>query len=528
MNLSDDESDYDEEKETVCVRNLEAEGALLAQNLLPTKSRRIYELAYAAFLKWHQDNQSQPITENLLLAYFQELSHTYSPPTLWSNKAYKAKEAAVFQWIHIETFLRDADDYYYLIMKVVSIMGICGAMRCDEMTKLQTSDVKDMSPPNQTLNENNKKKFYYYVSIVDTKTYVPRTFVVGDIFYPILKKYVDLRQPIVAKDSRFFLFYSKRRCTKQPIGKNRFGDISKDIAGYLGLKNANDYTGHSYRRTAATLLSNSGANLAAVKALGGWLSDTTPQGYIEHSDHNRMQIFEGIVSANESLTAVPSSNSSPQPQLVPAKLFNFKTPLRTANARSSTKPTTSGSNGDQCGPELISAHKVLSSTSKRRGTCTITSGSLSVANSLASDTNLQGTSTTSVTSPLVPTTVTAHSENETTSKRSAHPNPSNILTAVQNNSLCGNEEFLDPGYLSEVFSEPMEPSSDSTNETSENQLIGNQTKKRKTICSNDKQPSNSIHDENYQSLDIESSFVQFQNCTIHNLTINKYVNPKVA
>ncbi|KAJ8664824.1 hypothetical protein QAD02_006486 [Eretmocerus hayati] len=132
-------------------------------------------------------------------------------------------------------------------------------------------------------------------------------------------------------------------------------------------------------------------------------------------------------------------------------MFKFKTSLRTANARSSTKPTISESNLNQSGRKLISAHEVLSSTSKRRVTSTVTSGSLSVVNSLASDTFKQGSSTTSVTSPLVSTIVTANSENETTSKRSTHPNPSNILTAVQNDSFRGSEEFVDPGYFSEVF-----------------------------------------------------------------------------
>ncbi|KAJ8685769.1 hypothetical protein QAD02_021562 [Eretmocerus hayati] len=255
------------------------------------------------------------------------------------DKAYEAKKAAVFRWINMETFLRDADNPHYLAMNAVSILSICGAMRYDVMKKLQTTDVKDMSPLNGVLNERNQKKF-----------------------------------------SLFFRFYSKGRCTEQPLGKNRFGEIANDIAAYLNLDNRNDYTGHSFRKTAATLLSNSGANLAAVKALGGWLSDTIPQGYIEHSDHNRMQIFEGLVSANEPLSAVPLTDRTPQPQLRPKKLFKFKKPLHSANKRGSNTSICSESNVTHTGPKLIPARKMLSSTPKSKVTCTVTSDSTNTVN----------------------------------------------------------------------------------------------------------------------------------------------------
>ena len=53
------------------------------------------------------------------------------------------------------------------------------------------------------------------------------------------------------------------------------------IASFLKLTNPELYnTGHSFRRTSATLLIEAGGDITAVKKLGGWKSTTVAEGYI--------------------------------------------------------------------------------------------------------------------------------------------------------------------------------------------------------------------------------------------------------
>ena len=45
-----------------------------ALNLLPVKSRKTYEQKYQSFLKWQQTKNTTSVSENVMLAYFSELS----------------------------------------------------------------------------------------------------------------------------------------------------------------------------------------------------------------------------------------------------------------------------------------------------------------------------------------------------------------------------------------------------------------------------------------------------------------------
>ncbi|XP_077279740.1 uncharacterized protein LOC143907092 [Temnothorax americanus] len=65
---------------------------------------------------------------------------------------------------------------------------------------------------------------------------------------------------------------------------------------------------HCLRRTSATLLSNSGANITMLKQLEGWKSAGIAEGYIENSLLNRQKIFDNITHA-----ANANSQSHPQP-----------------------------------------------------------------------------------------------------------------------------------------------------------------------------------------------------------------------
>lgn len=134
------------------------------------------------------------------------------------------------------------------------IFGVQGALRKHELCDLLITNVVD-------------KEDIVLVKIPDTKTKKPKSFIVNEDFYPIYKNYVDVR-PKDFDCKRFFLCYRNGKCTKQPIGINTIGNMPKIVAKYLQLENAENYTGHSFRRISATLLADSDADMLTLKRHG--------------------------------------------------------------------------------------------------------------------------------------------------------------------------------------------------------------------------------------------------------------------
>ena len=82
--------------------------------------------------------------------------------------------------------------------------------------------------------------------------------------------------------------------------------MPSNIAAYIGLKNPELYTGHSFRRSSATLLANSGEEITNIKRLGGWKSTSVAEGYLEESINQKKEMSNKILNINQ---AIPSTSS---------------------------------------------------------------------------------------------------------------------------------------------------------------------------------------------------------------------------
>jgi hypothetical protein len=109
----------------------------------------------------------------------------------------------------------------------------------------------------------------------------------GIIPINLYRKYINLR-PKKLSTMRLFLCYGSGKCTVQPVGINSFGKMPELIATFLKLENSKMYTGHAFRRSAATLLSDCGADVRTLKRFGGSKSDTVVEGYVEDSLQNKI------------------------------------------------------------------------------------------------------------------------------------------------------------------------------------------------------------------------------------------------
>lgn len=136
------------------------------------------------------------------------------------------------------------------------------------------------------------------IEIPNSKTYQPRSFMITDKkWIAPLKEYINLRKNI--PDGNLFMQIRYGKMTKQCIGHNTLSQFPKKIAAFLKL-NTEGFTGHCFRRTAATLLANNGGDLMQIKRLGGWKSSTVAEGYIDSSASTQVN------TAN--LISKPSSN----------------------------------------------------------------------------------------------------------------------------------------------------------------------------------------------------------------------------
>jgi integrase len=87
------------------------------------------------------------------------------------------------------------------------------------------------------------------------------------------------------------------------VGINTFAKIPCTVAQFLKLDQPQLYTGHSLRRSSASILSDSGAEFAAIKRLGGWKSTSVAEAYIEDSIQNKVNIAKQLFCTNETASS---------------------------------------------------------------------------------------------------------------------------------------------------------------------------------------------------------------------------------
>ena len=304
--------------------DIEAAAQSALSTVIPQKSKALYDLAYEKFEKWLEEKKIKHINEKVLLAYF-EGRKTQKASTLWTlysmlrselslkkniditkytslyaflkrqSEGYHAKKSNIFSKKNVHQFITEAEDRTFLMAKVALIIGIGGACRKAELTFLRVGDVSD-------------EDSHFVVKIPNTKTKVTREFVItegnieGQNFLDLIRKYIALR-PRNVKHDRFFVKYTNGTCGVQPVGINTVGSLPKAIAQFLKLPNPALFTGHCFRRSSATLLADSGADILKLKQHGGWKSSTVAEGYVEHSIENKKRIATDILGESSSSTS---------------------------------------------------------------------------------------------------------------------------------------------------------------------------------------------------------------------------------
>uniref|UniRef100_A0A1Y1M608 Tyr recombinase domain-containing protein n=1 Tax=Photinus pyralis TaxID=7054 RepID=A0A1Y1M608_PHOPY len=294
--------------------------------LLPKKSAQQYDIAYSNFLSWCRIKKVEGnFSEPVFLAYLEEKSKIWNSSTLWSkfsmikasvlvkngvdvskyfkviaflkrkNEGYSPKKSKTLTFEQVQRFINEAPDEKYLMVKVATIFGIYGACRREELCNLLTEDIELAGTS-------------LIVQIPNTKTKISRSFCIIGKYVDYFSKYAALR-PSVINHRRFFLKYSNYKCTANPVGINTFGKMPSTIAEFLNLPDTKAYTGHCFRRSSASLLAESGANITEIKKHGGWKSTSVAEGYLDQSITHKKAIAERIIPTPSSTITGASSTS---------------------------------------------------------------------------------------------------------------------------------------------------------------------------------------------------------------------------
>ena len=201
----------------------------------------------------------------------------------------------------------------------------------------------------------------YLVLISNNKNDYPGQFLIGELFYNKVKSYMSLRPGEHASD-RFFVHYSNGKCKAQNIGRHTIGGIPKLIAQFCQLKDAERYTGHCFRRTAATLLSESGASMQMIKLLGRWRSDLIAHGYIEDSVRNPQMIFDGITQHTAKAVYPLTPNVHPSMPVVHSSV-----PIADSSMPSTSRANLIASSNENLDPELSTSAEYMHLNNENTG-----------------------------------------------------------------------------------------------------------------------------------------------------------------
>lgn len=144
------------------------------------------------------------------------------------------------------------------------MFGICGASRGEEITNIRLDYVKDYVTE-------------LLVRIPDSKTKNAKVYPISGKLADIVRKYVKLRPPGILTN-RLFIRYQGGKCIMQVMGKNTITQMPRKIAEFLKLPQPGCYTGHSFRKTSATIMTDKGAGFEVIPRSDLWKSASVVEG----------------------------------------------------------------------------------------------------------------------------------------------------------------------------------------------------------------------------------------------------------
>lgn len=164
------------------------------------------------------------------------------------------------------------DDLLYLVTIALMYYGLLRqnevhAIKVQDVTIVEDKKIIHVNFPNPT-----KSRARGFAFTIPPELY--------DVFITYLKQLRAKDRQTLA-NSQFLKNAQKSGIRKQNMGRDRHNIILKRISDYFGFDKR--LTSHTWRRSAATILANSGISVLGLKRAGRWKNLESAEHYIEHS-----------------------------------------------------------------------------------------------------------------------------------------------------------------------------------------------------------------------------------------------------
>lgn len=234
----------------------------------------------------NEDKSLDPNTHKKIQLYFQQ-----------QGKREEPKQSSVFTAEEIQKFLSFPSTLSNLQLKVAAIFGLYCAFRISELHSITLNSFKE-----------DNTRGCYDVVLASSKTnpsadnmYIP--FMDGNINLKVivcsyishLTAYLNSQTDVKHADC-FWRTIRNEKFINSPIGINALGKMPSRIASLLKLPNPSSYTGHSFRRTAASCMAAKGSSEEEIMSVGRWQSGQVAHHYVEMSGNARWKAVQGMIS----------------------------------------------------------------------------------------------------------------------------------------------------------------------------------------------------------------------------------------
>lgn len=316
--LQEDEVQLTQEQ----ARNYGTESASWQTFLEGKKCRSVYEKRINDFLAYNEEHFEEPDMNKNLISYFQfnrqkvdaDGNAVYAPTSLRSwlsvfqafylhtnrgdlksiapilgakldqwEKEYEATKAKTFTKHDLRPLFEAANTSDVLLWKTYAAIALGAAARNFEMDSLQfESSVRKATDDNGD---------FYVVTFYRAKNTGVKVKtecnIRGELEVAAIDDYFACFSP-AQRTGKFFKVLKQQqdgtiRAQNKNVGKNTLPKYGKFIARWLGKEDWQSYTGHCFRRTAATFAADHGLSMPQVKALTGHRTDSAVAQYMDRS-----------------------------------------------------------------------------------------------------------------------------------------------------------------------------------------------------------------------------------------------------
>jgi integrase len=188
-------------------------------------------------------------------------------------KHHQKKRAFVLSQENIETYCKTAPNSgIHLRHKLVLIIGIFTLARGQELADIQWEDIAE-----------SERYSGYEVTLKRRKTAASRA--IQHLLVPFDAFGTDFRAMFEAYKMQFTEHKGPFFVSAQgiPVGRSTLAETPRHVAKFLGLPQAQNYTGHGLRAAGAMQLANNGGTSVEIMMYGNWTSESAARGYLRES-----------------------------------------------------------------------------------------------------------------------------------------------------------------------------------------------------------------------------------------------------